>query len=253
MARPILPFSYFLSKVKSIHGDRYDYSQANYKNSTTKIFIICRKHGGFWQLPHAHLAGQGCPLCAKVSRYGITDIPAKGNERAYNKWRGILIRSQDPYYKHLHPTYDSCSVCNEWLRFSNFKKWFENPQNGYYKGYELDKDILVKGNKIYSPDTCCFVPQEINKLLTKRKTQRGGLPIGVSLNKGRGKPLSVSFTKNKVSVHLGVFDTPEEAFQAYKSAKEHFIKELAEKYFQEGKITKKVYDALMKYEVEITD
>ena len=132
--------------------------------------------------------------------------------------------------------------------FSNFKKWYDQFN---YENYHLDKDILVKGNKHYSPDTCCLVPQEINTLLTKRQGCRGRQPIGVCYIKRSGK---YSATIHKMrNVHLGFFDTPEEAFQAYKSAKEQYVKEIATQYFQEGKITQRVYQALMEYQVEITD
>ena len=131
---------------------------------------------------------------------------------------------------------------------ATFKRWYESFN---YQDYHLDKDILVKNNKVYSPDTCCLVPPEINMLFTKRQNDRGKQPIGVCYIKRSGK---YSATIHKLrNVHLGFFDTPEEAFQAYKSAKETYVKELATKYFQEGKITQRVYQALMEYQVEITD
>jgi hypothetical protein len=118
----------------------------------------------------------------------------------------------------------------------------------------LDKDILFKGNKIYSPETCCFVPNEINVLLCKNDSKRGKMPIGVYERKMVNGYKYVAYVNNtKKHFHLGTFDTPKEAFQAYKSAKEAYIKEMATQYYKDGKITERVYDALMKYEVEITD
>ena len=114
---------------------------------------------------------------------------------------------------------------------------------------ELDKDILNKGNKVYSPDTCVYVPQSINSLFTKSDKVRGEYPIGVykqkdkyvaQLNKGNGK-----------QIYLGSYSTPEEAFQAYKQAKEEYIKEVANEY--KDKIPYRLYEALMNYEVEIDD
>lgn len=150
----------------------------------------------------------------------------------------------------FEPSYESCVVCEEWLTFSKFNKWFEECKDERANSYHLDKDILVKGNKTYSPQTCCFVPQEINKLLTKRQHCRGSLPIGVTTRWGK---YYANLSKPQKRIYLGQFNSKEDAFQAYKLAKEQYIKELAEKYFQEGKITRKVYDALMKYEVDITD
>lgn len=97
---------------------------------------------------------------------------------------------------------------------------------------------------------CCFIPQEINKIFTKTNAKRGILPIGV---KAMGKRYQARLLRYDKSIHIGTYDTPEEAFYAYKEAKEAYIKEVATAYYNDGRITKRVYDALMKYEVEITD
>ena len=242
----------FISEAKAVHGDKYDYSKVKYNGAYTKVCIICPKHGDFWQLPFSHNSGAGCPQCYHtLHKVGTYDLPNNTQYAAVrNKWKLMLSRCY--YQKHIavRPSYGECSVCDEWLTFSNFKKWFEDPKNGYQEGYHLDKDILVKGNKLYSPDTCCFVPQEINALFHAHIRSKNLTPVGVRKRRERYEANIFLCGKQKF---LGTFNTPEKAFQAYKSAKEHFIKELAEKYFQEGKITKKVYDALMKYDVEITD
>ena len=112
------------------------------------------------------------------------------------------------------------------------------------EGFHLDKDILIKGNKIYSFKTCCFVPVEINSLLTKTNSKRGNLPIGVSKS---GNKYKARLNSNL----LGTFDTSKEAFKVYKVAKEKHIKEVAE--IWKSQITKQVYKALLKYKVEIID
>ena len=113
----------------------------------------------------------------------------------------------------------------------------------------LDKDILVKGNKIYSPETCCFVPNEINVLFTKKEKDRGEYPIGVSIisNKYVAR-CGVGNSKNKT---IGSFKTPKEAFQAYKQYKEQYIKKVADKY--KCQIPNNLYKAMYSYQVEITD
>ena len=115
--------------------------------------------------------------------------------------------------------------------------------------YELDKDLLMESNKVYSPETCCFVPQEINKLFTKRDSKRGDYPIGVG--KYRNNSYSAQITLNNSHKYIGTFNTPEEAFEAYKIAKENYIKELADKW--RGLISSKVFEAMYNYKVEITD
>ena len=238
----------FISKAKIVHGDKYDYSKVHYVNARTKVCISCPHHGCFFQLPSRHLSGDGCPSCPHTfGKYGILDLKGATNSKAYGYWKSMLVRCYSDCYHTHKPTYIGCTVCDEWHTFSRFKEWFDEH---YTEGYHLDKDILTKGNKVYSPHTCCFLPIDLNSLLTTCKKSRGQYPIGVSIH--GTKYQSYLHKKNKLA-HLGTFDTPYDAFNAYKIAKEQYIKELAETYFQEGKITKKVYDALMKYEVEITD
>lgn len=248
----------FIADAKAVHGDKYDYSKVEYITNSTKVCIICPTHGEFWQRPSKHLLKQGCPKCKSAKQrtliYGVATCSELGQSRttAYGLWFDMIRRCY--HTRPFERTYIQCTVCDEWLEFNNFKEWFNNPESGYINGYQLDKDIINKGNTIYSPSTCCFVPSEINSLLTKRQLLRGKYPIGVSEFKQNKKTKYVAtISKFNSKCHLGYFDTPTEAFVAYKIAKEQYIKELAEKYFQEGKITKKVYDALFRYEVEITD
>ncbi len=243
----------YIAEAIDVHGNRYDYSKVEYRGNRGKIIIICPTHGEFLQNAKSHLQGHGCPKCHLCSMHrlgvGICDIPYSCQEAYYESWRSMLIRAYDPIYKKRFPTYVDCEVCPGWLTLSNFKRWFEDPENGYQQGYHMDKDILVKDNKIYSPQTCCFVPQEIN-LLFARKQRKNGLPAGVTF---RDNAFRAQICINKKKIHLGRFSTKEEAFKAYKDFKERHIKDVAEKYFQEGRITKKVYDALLNYEVEIAD
>ena len=117
-------------------------------------------------------------------------------------------------------------------------------------GWELDKDILVKGNKLYSKDTCCFVPHEINMLLTKRDKARGEYPVGIYFHKATGKFMA-QLNINGKKKYLGYFTTAEEAFQAYKLAKEAQIKVVAHKW--KHLLDERVFQALMTYEVNIDD
>ena len=167
----------------------------------------------------------------------------------YIHWLGAMTRSYSNRYKSLKPTYQDCTVCEEWHDFQNFAGWVEK-QTGFDKGYHLDKDLIVKGNKIYSPETCVLLPSDINMILTSSKAKRGDSPIGVSFHKAKGKYCSSIRIENKLK-HLGTFNTPEEAFYAYKEAKENYIKEVANKY--KDQIDIRAYEALMKYEVNIDD
>lgn len=97
----------------------------------------------------------------------------------YDKWQSMLTRCYSLKYHKQYPTYIGCSVCPEWRYFSKFRLWMST-QN--WKGMALDKDLLVKGNRVYSPDTCCFIPQAINCLfLCTKKKKFLDLPEGVRL------------------------------------------------------------------------
>ena len=167
--------------------------------------------------------------------------------KAYKIFGAMFRRCNSPVGTKHNPAYHDCDICEDWHFFSNFLRWFKE---NYVEGYALDKDILVKGNRVYSPDTCCFVPIEINSLLTNRRNHRR-LVVGVSETKsGR---FAAHYSKKGKLVHLGTFKTKEEAFSAYKQAKEAYIKEVADEYYSKGLITKHVYDALYNWTIEITD
>ena len=173
----------------------------------------------------------------------------------YKSWNHMLERCYDDKYKLKYPTYNGVICCDSWLNFSNYVPWFKCD---YYEvpGERmcLDKDILCKGNKIYSPENCCFVPNNINVLFVKSNALRGELPIGVTIHKPTGKFRSQynMFEDGKYKrKHIGLFTNVEDAFQSYKYYKELTIKKVADYYKQY--IPEKVYKAMYNYEVEITD
>lgn len=239
----------FVRRAKLKHGDKYDYSQVKYYNNRTKVIILCPKHGAFTQMPNMHLSGRGCPSCKAEKqrtgccRYGVMDI-IEGHTLSESRWRGMMGRC---YGAQHTKAYDGCEVCDEWKTYSNFKRWFDNH---YVKGYHLDKDILVKGNKIYSPDTCCFVPQRINSLLIRPHTKMHKYKPGVCKHYDKFQAQMQTLDGH---VFIGTFETEDEAFYAYKNAKESYIKEVARDYYSRGAITENVYNALMNWNIEPTD
>ena len=174
--------------------------------------------------------------------------------KEYRLWHNMLARCYSVGYQKVQPTYIDCSVSENFRYLQYFKEWCNN-QIGFNsvdeKGrlFTLDKDILVKGNRVYNEDVCVFVPQEVNLLFIKRGNKRGDCVVGVC--KYKGKFVATVSTGKRVKDHLGVFKTEIEAFLAYKQAKEAYIKEVANKW--KDKIDLRVYNALMKHEVEITD
>lgn len=171
--------------------------------------------------------------------------------KCYKVWQNMLQRCYDDKLKEKYPTYNGCEVCESWHNFQNFAHWYEN--NYYEIPNEimcLDKDILSKGNKVYSPETCVFVSKNINSLFVKCNKSRGDLPIGIYYNKQKGKYIShCNFGDGQK--YLGSFNTPEEAFNTYKTAKEKYIKQVADEYKEY--IPRKLYEAMYNYEVEIDD
>jgi len=170
--------------------------------------------------------------------------------REYKLWAGMLQRCFDEKFKQKYPTYNDATCSKEWLSMTKFIEDVSQMKGFGLSGWALDKDILQKGNKLYSKETCCFVPQEVNMLLVKSDKTRGEWPVGVDFRKASGK-FRAKLRINGKTKHLGYFTTPEEAFQAYKLAKEAYIKVVANKW--KYILDERVYLALMAYEVNIDD
>lgn len=134
----------------------------------------------------------------------------------YVKWRDMLRRCYDKSYIKRNPTYNLCYVCDEWLVLSNFRKWMEARD---WEGKQLDKDILIEDNKVYSPETCVFVDKKVNMFLTDRKTSRGEYPTGVYWSTQNKKFISQCSQGSGRQKYLGSFNTPEEAYQAWREEK----------------------------------
>lgn len=190
-----------------------------------------------------------------VYKVGVMDIPnevqrGKPVPKEYIIWNGVKQRCYNENIRDKLPSYRDVEMSDNFKLYSYFKEWC-NKQIGFNEdGWQLDKDILSKGNKIYSEDTCCFVPPEINCALVGNKKVRGAFPQGVIYNCTKTRYRARIQRGNKWE-SLGVYDTPEEAFQAYKPVKESNIKSLAEKW--KDQIDHRVYEALINWTIEITD
>lgn len=177
--------------------------------------------------------------------------------REYTIWHAMLSRCYSENAHKNRRDYQNTTCCDEWLLFDNFYEWLHSQSNfdkwkTLHRG-ALDKDILIKGNRLYSPKTCCLVPNNVNTLFTKRNIHRGNTPIGVSYHKRDN--IYEAHCNNGLGIpqYLGRYHTPEEAFYAYKAYKESLIKEIAIEEYLNKTIIKECYEAMMKYAVEITD
>lgn len=228
------------------------------KKGITIVRFICPIHGEK-ELQLGRILKVGCSSChhdkiirekeKTVCGVGFCDIYVKGKEKhaCYVAWHAMLQRCYDKKLHKRLPNYQYCSVCEEWKLFSNFYEWWKR---NYVEGYSLDKDLLKKGNTIYSPETCVYLPITINSLLSKTQKSRGNLPIGVQWYKSKGKYLA-TMSYHSLPKYLGLYDNPLDAFKAYKTGREAYLKEIAEEY--KNVIDIRAYNALMNYQVDIND
>jgi hypothetical protein len=173
------------------------------------------------------------------------DYPTnKKHSREYSVWRSILQRSYCLHSLNRHPTYLGCEVSENFKNFQYFAEWCNNQIGWSEVGWQIDKDILSTGLKIYSEDNCVFVPREINMLMINTDSGSSTLPCGVTIEKGCNKNPYIAqvcnYGKNKI---VGYFSTIEEAHIAYLSAKSKYAKELAEKF--KGRVDDRVINFLM--------
>lgn len=137
-------------------------------------------------------------------------------DRFYLTWTNMLNRCYSPKYHETRPTYAGCTVCDEWLYFSKFKAWMEQQD---WEGKHLDKDLLIGGNRIYSPNTCLFVASQVNSSLMLNGVNRGDYPIGCSFNAVGRNYKAECYNGCGRKIYLGYFETPIKAHRAWQGAK----------------------------------
>lgn len=233
----------FIKRARDVHGDKYSYDKVVYTGALKKVIITCPVHGDFTIRPSEHLKGRGCNKCywlkQKVNSVGgVCDIVShnKIDKKAYDLWYSMLSRCK------ISKSYINCSVCDEWMIYSNFKKWFDK---NYIEGYAMDKDLFSNGNKLYSPDTCCFIPVRLNSLLALSKKKTNNMPLGVYSSKTKTTRYRSHFIHNSKRIHIGSYKSREDAFNDYSSFKEKLIKQEAEKLYNDGKISDKIYNKII--------
>lgn len=161
-------------------------------------------------------------------------------------WHNMIKRCYSTKAHKERPTYSDCLVAECWYDYQNFAEWYDGNLYSDME-YELDKDLLVSDNKLYSPETCCLIPRDINLLLTNRSNDRGLCPQGVDFHKPSGR-YRASIRINGKKKHLGYFNCPNEAYQAYKTAKEAYVKEKALEW--QDRIADNVFQALMSWRLQ---
>lgn len=216
-----------------------------------------QKHCALGNFKKGHVSNRNHPT---VFGFGIVGVDRKNlaNEKEYLTWTHMIQRCYipDEHRRVRDSAYKDCVVCEEWRMYSCFYDWIRSQEN--YKqwldgGFSIDKDIIKKGNNVYCPEYCCLVPNYINNIFTKHTAKRGKYPIGVSINIYGTFTVCVKDYETGKNKHYGNFDTPEEAFSFYKEKKEEYIKRIAQEEYDKGNIVEKCYNAMMNYQIEITD
>ena len=169
--------------------------------------------------------------------------------KEYDLWQSMLSRCFSEKYQTRYPTYKGCNVSDNFLNYSFFYDWCHKQigfgkvdEKGRY--WELEKDLLFTGNKTYSETNCVFVPHEINLFFNNHGNARGEYPVGVYFHKASGK-FKAQCKVNGKRQHLGLFNTPQEAFAVYKHFKEDLCKQLALKW--QSEIDERLFNAMMNW------
>lgn len=181
---------------------------------------------------------------------GINNLKGKSKTKEYRLWMSMLKRCYSNNTSNKYPTYVDCTVSENFKSFSYFYDWCQKQIGFGIDGFEMDKDLLIKGNKEYHEFKCVFIPSKINNILTRANSIRGNLPIGVCFHSLSGKYRSQIRLDGK-QVDIGYFNSPFDAFSAYKHKKESYLKDTAKNY--KNKIDPRSYAALLKYRVDFFD
>ena len=234
-----------------------DFKVLKYNNAkNVEIQFLKTRFETVAQLGHIRNGDVKDPYSPSVHGVGIlgTKYPSTINgvlTKEYTLWAHMLRRCYSDGFKKKRPTYEGCEVSDNFKSYEYFYEWCHIQVGFNNKDWQLDKDLLVKGNKVYNEFTCVFLPAEINLVLIKSTATRGEHLIGVCWH-NTNKVFMAQVNKNKgKQEHLGYYKTEIEAFNAYKQAKESFVKEQANKW--KSQIDPRAYEALMNYEVNITD
>lgn len=204
-------------------------------------------------LNEGKVANPYAKLMRGVGYMGVGDYSAHVNgvrTLEYDTWKGIFQRCYDEKHNLTYPTYLECSLSSKWECFQDFAGWANTQMGWGLKGWHLDKDLLVRGNKEYGPDFCIMLPEKLNQIITNRTRFRGQYPVGVYKGSGRNQ-FTAQFNELDGSKRYKRFWTVGEAFVYYKTNKERVIREAADMY--KSQIDPKAYQALMSWEINIDD
>lgn len=230
-----------------------DYTIIEYKNSRNVIveFNDAHKHQAkirAYALKTGMIRNPFHPSVSGVGYIGVGEFSSSANnigKVAYTKWQSMLERCYEKDSKDLkYPAYSDCSVHTDWHNFQNFAKWFVS-QKHHDAGYDIDKDILITGNRVYSEDTCCLVPPEINNMAVSLRFIGVRKPMGISYNKKSRKYIA-KICMGGYQKYIGSYKTLEQASAAYIELKKRYFKNMA--IVHKDRLDRKVIEALWYWE-----
>ena len=196
-----------------------------------------------------------CLINGKIKDNGVTyrRATAPTSTKEYRAWFGMTQRATNRKVQARYTTYKSCTISEDFKSFDYFKDWYNSQIGCDQDGWHLDKDLLFKGNKVYSAETCVLLPQQINNLITGANAIRGDLPKGVYYDKSKGinSRYRARVSQDGKYVCYGSYSNLDDAWLAYKEAKEAWVKVVAERW--KDKIDPRAYNALLNYTVEWDD
>lgn len=188
--------------------------------------------GFFGQGPHLHSIG-------------------KVTTKEYSTWGGIFYRLFDEKALERKPTYKEVGIVQDWYNFQEYAEWCQWQKGFKNEGWQLDKDLINKGSKEYSPENCCWVPREVNMALISQKKQRGSLPIGVTTAGHRMLKYRAQWCEGSGQQYSPIMTDPMACYEIYKKNKERYMHSLAAKWA--GLIDERAEYALSVFEVDIND
>lgn len=178
-----------------------------------------------------------------VGFIGVGEYSSTTHKKQYATWKNMMTRCYSIKYHQKRPTYKDCYVCDEWHNFQNFAKWFDE---NYYDvpgdKMSLDKDFIIKNNKLYSPNTCIFIPSKINSAIECKQLTRGKYPLGITYRKNTGL-----YEVNHANRYIGGYPHLDEAVSKYIEVKKKHLEKLANLYID--KIPEKIRHYILNYEV----
>lgn len=177
-----------------------------------------------------------------IGYLGCNDVNSMEENVIYMKWWNMMQRCYDPVVHQYKPYYSPCTVCEEWHNFANFRIWYMDNCMGSKK-LDLDKDILVQGNTVYSPETCTLISHFTNTIFEDR-----GTSTRIAQNSETGK-YDVWMSVLGQNKEIGTFDTREEGKKAFLDYKQNYISEFAEK--SKDIVPDKTYEAMINWKVKV--